>query len=234
MMIVWIFLGLGTGWVIHHLSDYMPRFALRPPARPASGPVPAPLAVGQLFRPDLGQPWIRLDAAVEMGTAVYFAWAWMFYGLSWNLLLHLVAFVFFVLVAVIDIKFRLVLNVLMYPAVVLIVLAQLVIDPTHMMNVLVGGAFAFSIFYGTARIKPEGLGGGDIKLALLIGLLFGFPGVLFALLLGAGATAVFIVTLLVTRRGGLKTHIPYAPFLCFGALAALMLSPLWLGSGVLG
>jgi prepilin signal peptidase PulO-like enzyme (type II secretory pathway) len=77
------------------------------------------------------------------------------------------------------------------------------------------------------------LGGGDVKLALLIGLALGFPTVLWALLVGVGSGAVTAVTLLIISRRqpqkqawNRKSQIPYAPFLCLGAIIALLYNPL--------
>jgi prepilin signal peptidase PulO-like enzyme (type II secretory pathway) len=49
--------------------------------------------------------------------------------------------------------------------------------------------------------------------------------VLWALLVGAAVSAVVIVYMLLMGRG-LKTGIPYAPFLCVGAMALLLVHPM--------
>jgi leader peptidase (prepilin peptidase)/N-methyltransferase len=66
------------------------------------------------------------------------------------------------------------------------------------------------------------MGGGDVKLAALIGLWVGFPHVLWALTLGILAGAVTTLVLLLSRRWSLTSHIPYAPFLCFGTVLSLL------------
>lgn len=90
------------------------------------------------------------------------------------------------------------------------------------MSALLGAGFAFFIFFMTARLKPGQLGMGDVKLATLIGFGFGFPGVLIALVIGAGAGALAAVWLL-ARKSSTSRTIPYAPFLCLGALAVLFI-----------
>jgi len=70
------------------------------------------------------------------------------------------------------------------------------------------------------------MGGGDVKLAALIGLTVGFPQVLWALALGILAGGITALLLVLTPRWGPKSHIPYAPFLCLGALLALVYDPL--------
>ena len=82
------------------------------------------------------------------------------------------------------------------------------------------GAFgAFGFFYFLrAWFKGRALGGGDVKLAFLIGLITGFPNVLVALFFGFLTGAFVGVILLVTGRKGLKSRIAFGPFLVFGTI----------------
>lgn len=92
-----------------------------------------------------------------------------------------------------------------------------------------GGLAGGGLLYGTAaayrRIAGrEGMGGGDIKLIAMIGAFLGWRGALFSIfagsLLGVGGG------LLAMRRGeeGLKTAIPFGPYLCAAALLARFLA----------
>ncbi len=76
--------------------------------------------------------------------------------------------------------------------------------------------------------KPFGAGAfgqGDVKLLVSVGLLAGplrmFSGVVY----GALLAGVVIVLLLVARRITLKSYIPFGPFLIFGAIWAILVSP---------
>ncbi len=76
-------------------------------------------------------------------------------------------------------------------------------------------------FYALLRaIRPDGMGGGDVKLAGLIGIQLGWFGVgsvivgtLAAFVLGG----LFSVVLLLTRRAGRRTAIPFGPWMLAGA-----------------
>ena len=94
--------------------------------------------------------------------------------------------------------------------------------PEQRTAILLGGGMAFAIFFLTAWLRPGELGGGDVKLATVIGVTFGFPQMLLALLVGAGIGAGVAVMMMMTRQAGRKTRIPYAPFLCLGAMALLL------------
>lgn len=73
---------------------------------------------------------------------------------------------------------------------------------------------------GATGATTRGMGGGDVKLAALLGAVAGVPGVLAALSIAVFAGACAAVTLMVMRRGG--GAIPYGPFLAAGAVLAMM------------
>ncbi len=88
---------------------------------------------------------------------------------------------------------------------------------------LAGGVIGGGVLYGTAVAYEkvtgrEGMGGGDVKLIAMIGAFLGWRGVLLTIFLGSllGVAG----GLLAMRRGddGLKTAIPFGPYLCAAAL----------------
>jgi leader peptidase (prepilin peptidase)/N-methyltransferase len=80
------------------------------------------------------------------------------------------------------------------------------------------GAMGFGlIFLFIALISRGGMGGGDIKLAALIGAFTGFPGALMVILISSWLGALWAVVLLIQGRAGLKTAIKFAPFLAIAA-----------------
>ncbi len=90
---------------------------------------------------------------------------------------------------------------------------------------LAGGVLGGGVLYGTAfayekATGREGMGGGDVKLIAMIGAFLGWRGALMTIFLGS----VLGVGggLLAMRRGeeGLKTAVPFGPYLCAAALAA--------------
>ena len=223
MMVLVGVVGWLAGWLINWASDYLPRFAsTRAPeklARPITIPALVALASGRAAWRD---GWTRLHAVVEAGSAVFFGVMWWQLGATTALLFTLVGYCFFALIAVIDFKYRLVLNVLVYPALVALLVFNLLALPEQRTAILLGGGMAFAIFFLTAWLRPGELGGGDVKLATVIGVTFGFPQMLLALLVGAGIGAGVAVMMMMTRQAGRKTRIPYAPFLCLGAMALLL------------
>ena len=65
------------------------------------------------------------------------------------------------------------------------------------------------------------MGFGDVKLAILMGLLLGMPNVFVALFLAFLFGAIIGLILMVCGRKGLKSEIPFGPFLIVGTFIAL-------------
>ncbi|MBU4000256.1 prepilin peptidase [Patescibacteria group bacterium] len=80
------------------------------------------------------------------------------------------------------------------------------------------GAFFLSIVLIT---KGAGMGGGDVKIAFLMGLILGWPKVLAALFLAFTAGAIYGIILILMRKKTLKSKVPFGPFLVAGTLVAL-------------
>lgn len=130
---------------------------------------------------------------------------------------------FFVFIAVTDLRYRLVPNKLVYPAMGVVILVHALPPGQETLNTLLGGVIGLAPFLFVGLLKPGGIGGGDVKLAALTGLTAGFPQAVWAVSIAIVLGGVTAIVLLVTRRGRLDTGIPYAPFLCLGAILALLL-----------
>jgi len=222
-IILFIFVGWLVGWVINRLSDYLPHFSVTEKPKPVGTRSALP-AVWELVsgKQPIKRSWLLLDASVEVFSALFFAVIWSQLGASVAFLFAVCGYCFFLLITIIDLKYRLVLNVLTYPAIMVLLVLNLVALPQQTTNILLGGGMAFGIFFLTAWLRPGELGGGDVKLATLIGVAFGFPQMLIALLVGTGIGGVVVIFLLVSHKAGWKSQITYAPFLCLGAMFLLL------------
>ncbi len=86
---------------------------------------------------------------------------------------------------------------------------------------LIGGLLLFGILYLIALASHGGMGGGDIKLSLAIGLALGWRLGLVALFLAFFSGGIIAISVLIFRRAAGKTRIPFGPFLAFGSLCAM-------------
>ena len=129
---------------------------------------------------------------------------------------------FLLIVLVIDYKHRRVLNIMLGPAAIIIFLLSFLPVTPEPLNALLGGVVGFGLFLLLALVGRGAMGAGDVKLAGVIGLMTGFPGVLTALIIGVLLAAIVAVFLLVSKRAGRKSTMAYAPYLSLGALIALL------------
>ncbi|HYI21426.1 MAG TPA: hypothetical protein VEX62_02215, partial [Candidatus Limnocylindrales bacterium] len=74
------------------------------------------------------------------------------------------------------------------------------------------------------RILHGELGGGDLKLAVSIGLMSGVAALVFGLLVASIGFSVVLIALMVMRRLSLKSAVPFGPVLILGAFAAVLLA----------
>ncbi|MGK5549537.1 prepilin peptidase, partial [Streptomyces sp. URMC 127] len=90
-----------------------------------------------------------------------------------------------------------------------------------------GGALALAgVYFVLFLIHPDGMGFGDVKLALVVGAALGWYGwvVLFAgFFLGLVLGSAYGIGLMVLRRAGRKSAMPFGPFMLAGALLGLFL-----------
>jgi leader peptidase (prepilin peptidase)/N-methyltransferase len=218
MVLLYALAGLLVGRFIEWAGDYLPRLASS--AAPSSEYTPRPIS--PLFWRNLKESF-RSGVAVEIFTALLFAYLWERFGLSWRFLILAFNCSLLLLIAIIDLRYQLVLNVLIYPAAVVTLFLHSIPPGRDTIISLLGGAVGLSLFLLAALVRRGGMGAGDVKLAALIGLMVGFPRVLWALALGVLAGGVTSILLLLFRLRGLKSYIPYAPFLCSGAIITLVL-----------
>lgn len=107
----------------------------------------------------------------------------------------------------------------------LIVLAALfvplnpAVDP---LMALIGAGAAVAFLGALAFVVRGGLALGDLYLVAPIGLMLGWPAIFTALFAAAFLSAGTSLALLATRRVGLRSYIPFGPFLVAGAAFVML------------
>ncbi len=137
-----------------------------------------------------------------------------------------------VLIAVsfIDFDFRIIPDRILFPAIGLLYPAAVAATPLTWQQGLIGaltGAGILQIVSTGYRLlaRREGMGMGDVKLMVLVGATVGWQGALFTIFAAAVyGTALGVLAMLRSGRG-LKTAIPFGPFLAAGAATYLLAGP---------
>ncbi len=94
-----------------------------------------------------------------------------------------------------------------------------------LLRAAVGMAALWLFYFALVMIYPRGMGFGDVKLAGVLGLYLGWFG-WGALVVGAFAAfllgGIFAVGLLVARRAGRKSAVPFGPWMLLGAAVGVV------------
>ena len=236
MTVIFVLLGLLVGGLVNQLGSDLPaRRSLTRPHCPYCGRVrpwwqwlslPACL-IGRSGCPHCGAPIGLRHPLAEIGLAVVYGYLWIVLGPSVKLILYLLYSTIFALILITDVERRLILNVVMYPSILLAIVASFFTPEMAWWSALAGGATGFVVFLvaalvGNMLFGSGALGGGDVKLAAFVGLITGFPLVIEALVLTILIGAAVSLILLVTRVRRLRDPIPYGPFLIAGAVITLL------------
>ena len=135
--------------------------------------------------------------------------------------------------AAIDFEHHRLPNVLTYPLFVLgaglFTADAIVHDRLHNLGTALISALALGCFYGVVHLLSRGgLGLGDAKLGLTIGLYAGYvdaKGAYFASMFAFGLGSLVALALIVTKKGGRKTALPFGPAMIIGLLIYQLMVP---------
>jgi leader peptidase (prepilin peptidase)/N-methyltransferase len=194
--------------------------------------LPAGTAARTLARRHCRRPLLARPPLLEAVTGSLWAllalrvWPWHPAALPAYLVLGLAC----VALVAIDLDSKLLPNRITYPSLglvaVLLLAASLVEhDPGRMLRALEAAGVAGAVLLALALASPGGMGLGDVKFALVLGLALGWlgwsalvAGFVGAFLLGGLAA----LTALLLLRASRKTQLPFGPWLALGALLAVL------------
>jgi leader peptidase (prepilin peptidase) / N-methyltransferase len=94
---------------------------------------------------------------------------------------------------------------------------------SFLLHVILPAFGAFLFFYIIwFYTKGRGMGFGDVELAVLLGLISGYPGIIFTLYIAFLTGATVGVILILIRQKSMKSKLPFGPFLIFGLLGYIL------------
>ncbi len=251
-----VLLGWVAGLFINYVSDVLPgtcRFG-----RPVCGQCGSPFAWTDYLTLRAcricGKKRSLRIWLVQILSVAAFLYIWLFPPKAFGMPLGMLVLIYFGIVTVIDLEHRLILFPTSIAGAVLGVVVGTVIHSRAdglLLGVgksLLGGIFGFGLMYllyqfgtlvarwrarkmraaGQAEDDEEALGGGDIYLAGVLGLMLGWPyiwdGIVLGALLGGVVSLLFVLMLLARRRyasDAFMTFIPYGPYFIISAFYLL-------------
>jgi leader peptidase (prepilin peptidase)/N-methyltransferase len=140
----------------------------------------------------------------------------------WATGVHLLVLAILLVLAATDLEQRRLPHVVLDPLIV-IALAFVLFNPTvSPFDALLGAAAAVAFLGLLGLVIRSGVALGDLYLVAPLGLLLGWPAIFLAVFVAALISSATSIVLLVTRRVGLKSYIPFGPFLVAGAVITLL------------
>lgn len=155
---------------------------------------------------------------IELLTGILFFVSYKTFGLTIQLPISFILSLILISIAMIDIdtmeikdRFQILLLVL--------AIINLLFTSLPLFDHLIG-FFIISIPFYIIAILTDGIGGGDIKLIAIGGLLLGYKATLVAFLIAAVSGSILALYLLIFKKSDRKAQLAFGPFLCVGIYIA--------------
>ncbi len=161
-------------------------------------------------------------ALVELLTGCLFVWCYTVFGIGFPLIKALILTSFLLVITFIDYDHQLILDKVLLFMAGAGALIECLTPSVGLLSVLAGSLAGGGLLLLIAIASKGGMGGGDIKLATVLGIYLGAKLTLLALFLSfviGGVVAVFILLL---KRKGRRDCIPFGPFIAAGAFLSLL------------
>lgn len=157
---------------------------------------------------------------IELLTALTFTLVFYRYGLSYESLIGFLLTSLLIIIAMIDIDTMEIFDRFQIMILVL-ALINLFISPLSLLEHFIG-FFIISIPFYIIAYLTGGIGGGDIKLIAIAGLLLGFKSTLVAFFIASILGGSMAIYLLLTKQKDRKSLIAFGPYLCMGIYIAYL------------
>lgn len=150
-------------------------------------------------------------AITELATGVLFAFATWKLGITWELFVALLFISLLVIINVSDIAYMLIPDRILLFFLPILIIGRIISPLDTWWDSIVGAAVGFGLLLLIAVVSKGGMGGGDIKLFLLIGLVLGTTDTLITLFLASIIGMIAGIIVLKIKGKGRKTPVPFGP-----------------------
>ncbi len=166
-------------------------------------------------------PFVEFFTALLFGAVVYR------FGLTFTALGYVLFSSALVTIIWIDIYHQIIPDVISIPGILLGFIFSFfnsaVAWHDSLFGLLAGGGILYGValFYYLLR-KQEGMGGGDIKLLAMLGAFLGWQSLPFIIFASSLTGSIIGIAIILKKKEGKNTRIPFGPFLCCSGLILLI------------
>ena len=164
---------------------------------------------------------------VELLTGLIYLIIYLIYGLSIQSLIYIILSSALIIIAFIDLNEQIVPDVISLPGIVIGFIISFFVPYISFINsalgVVVGGGIILIIgLAGSVIFKKEAMGGGDVKLAAMIGAFLGWRYIIISLFLGFFLGALAGIFLIISKIKSREDTVPFGPFIVLGSFITLL------------
>lgn len=164
---------------------------------------------------------------VELLTGLTYLIIYLIYGLSIQSSIYIILSSALIIIAFIDLNEQIVPDVISLPGIVIGFIISFFVPYISFINsalgVLVGGGIILIIgLAGSVIFKKEAMGGGDVKLAAMIGAFLGWRYIIISLFLGFFLGALAGIILIMLKIKSREDVVPFGPFIVLGSFITLL------------
>lgn len=164
---------------------------------------------------------------VELLTGLIYLIIYLVYGLSIQSLIYIILSSALIIIAFIDLNEQIVPDVISLPGIVIGFILSFLVPYISFVNsalgVVVGGGIILIIgLAGSLIFKKEAMGGGDVKLAAMIGAFLGWRYIIISLFLGFFLGALAGIILILSKIKSREDVVPFGPFIVLGSFITLL------------
>lgn len=152
----------------------------------------------------------------ELATGVLFLFSYLYFGISYNFFIMLILSSLCVIIFVSDFKYMIILDSpLVVSGVLVIILKTIYYDYKTIIPTLISGIITFFVmllvgFIGKKMYKRDALGGGDIKLSFVIGMILGVQVAMVSLIFSTFLALPYALATIVLKK---DSEVPFGPFI---------------------
>lgn len=160
--------------------------------------------------------------AVEAATAGLYALAAWHFGWQPALMWAWLLIALLIVITAIDLESQTIPDRITLPGIAVGFVASLVASRTSWLESVLGVVVGAGVFFAVIILSRGGMGGGDMKLAAMIGAFLGWKLTTLTIMLAVILGGLVAVTLLITGLKQRRDPIPFGPFLAASALVSLL------------
>lgn len=163
-----------------------------------------------------GEPYSPQYPLIELANGVLYALVYLKFGFAAASVVYCAIISILIAVSLIDFKHRIIPDSLNIAGAITGII-YIIITKASLPDKIAGALIGLGLFLAIALVT-NAMGGGDIKLMAVMGLMFGIEGVLFITLCSFILGAVISLILLSLKIKGRKDQIPFGPFISLSVL----------------